>query len=53
MFFDGIESFNFSRVSSGDFVVKLGSDFSSKFIVFRNIVLSFKFFCCPVFKIML
>ena len=42
MFLDGVEGFNFSRVSSGDFVVKLGGDFSSKFVVFGDIVLSLK-----------
>ena len=40
MFFDGIESFDFSRVSGGDFIVKLRGDFPSKFIIFGNIVLS-------------
>ena len=53
VFFDGIESLDFSRVSGGDFVMKLGGDFSSKLIILRNIVLSFKLFRCPVFKIVL
>ena len=42
MFFDGVEGFDFSRMSSGDFVVKLGGDFPSKFIVLGNIILFLK-----------
>jgi len=40
MFFDGIQSFYFSRVSSAYWVMIFLDDFLSQFGVFRNIVLS-------------
>ena len=42
VFFDRIESLDLSRMSSSDFVMKLRGDFSSKFVIFGNIVLSLK-----------
>ena len=39
IFFNGVKGFDFSRMSCGDDVVIFGCDLSSKFLIFRNVVL--------------